>query len=306
MTIVVCVLDRGCDMTNPYLQPFAGTGFTTGGGGNGSPISGATHGTYCAGIVARSYLANGGAAPDLRIMPVAIKNVVGSMSATEIAEGITWATGNGAHIISMSTPFSPTNFGNADAGLINTAIQNAINSNVVMCVATGNGNRSVIDYPANRPGVIAVGACDTNGNRVVSASLPGGGTWGSNYGPEISVVAPGVNIDTSYLGGTLTSFSGTSAATPQVAGLAALLRSINPNLTNVQVREIIEHTADKVGSPPSDPYVNKVPGDSRTGWNQHMGYGRINVLAALTLAKTTVNPGGDTTPPAAPTGLIIR
>ena len=292
---VVCILDRGCNRDLTYSGSSVTTGITIvpktatnprGESGNGSPILDVrgkpiSHGTLCAGVLARTYSVNGGVAGSLQIMSVAFQDDMGPHSADEIARGIKWATDHGARIISMSQTFTPTNFGSADATLINTAIQYAIDHNVIICAATGNQNQAAIHYPANQLGVIAVGACESNGQRVMSEPIPGGsGTWGSNYGPQMSVVALGVEVATG-LGSPLNTFYGTSSAAPQVAALAALILSINPQLTNVQVRRIIEHTADKVGSPPSDPYV--------AGWNQHMGYGPIDVLAALTLASKTVN-----------------
>lgn len=258
---IVCVLDRGCDMDHASLAPFAAPGITitpTGESGTGAPIPDSQgkpirHGTLCAGIIAHTYISAFTSGPlgfvgvprTLRIMPVAIQDDTGPNSGSEIARGINWATNHGAHIISMSLTFSPTNFLPADAALINIAIQNAINSNVVMCVATGDGGHDKIDYPANQPRVLAVGACDPAGQRVRSASIPTGGTWGSNFGPEISVVALGINVDTSYLGaGYVSSFLGTSAAAPQVSALAALILSAYPSLSNTIVRALIERNAD--------------------------------------------------------------
>ena len=160
-----------------------------------------------------------------------------------------------------------------------------------------------------------------------SPASPDGETWGSNFGPEISVVAPGVlvpttdrqgadgyNVDGS--GGTwagvvypsfgdaagdyVTVFDGTSAATPHVAGLAALLLSEYPGLTNAEVRRIIERTADKTGT---TAYVETAGYDSGT-WNQNMGYGRISVRKALDLADLMIRdwPGDTGTEPSAPSG----
>lgn len=305
-TVVVCILDEGCDLTHPDLQ-FSTPGINLGTMmPDGSPTG--NHGTACAGIAAaRNNNAEGiaGVAGNCQIMPLAFS----TWSDTEVAAGINFATANGANVISMSFGWDLW-----DPAVIDPAIQNAHNNGLVMCVATHNYNSS-ITYPATNPLVIACGASDELDNRKSPASPDGECWWGSDFGAEISVVAPGVRIPTTDRqgnagynhngtpetfpvacapGGTFTYpstgdnagnyyavFNGTSAATPHVAGLAALLLSLNPRLTNIQVRNIIERTADKVGVVP----YAETPGYPNGTWNQEMGYGRINVLRALELAK---------------------
>ncbi|NTV06408.1 MAG: S8 family serine peptidase [Chlorobiaceae bacterium] len=301
-TEVVCVLDEGCDLTHPDLQ-FSTPGINLGTMmPDGSPTG--NHGTACAGIVAATYnnaIGVAGVAGNSRIMPVAFQN----WTDTEVAAGITWASANGARIISMSFGWDPWNH-----AIIDPAIQNAFNNDVVMCVATHNYN-GPITYPATNPLVIAVGASDQIDNRKSPAS-PDGEGWGSNFGAEISVVAPGVFVPTTdrqgmngynnnngaaitwagvyhansgdTAGDYFFWFDGTSAATPHVAGLAALIRSLYPTLTNVQVRAIIERSADKVGVAA---YADD-PGHPNGTWNQEMGYGRINALRALDFADVII------------------
>jgi subtilisin family serine protease len=282
-TVVICVLDEGCDLTHPDLQ-FSTPGINLGTMmPDGSPTG--DHGTACAGIAAARYNnAEGiaGVAGNCRIMPLAFS----TWSDTEVAAGINYATANGADVISMSFGWNAW-----DPAIIDPAIQNAYGNGLVMCVATHNYNGS-ITYPATNPLVIACGASDEVDNRKTPDS-PDGEEWGSNYGPQISVVAPGVHIpttdrqgshgyntDSGAAGNYYLAFHGTSAATPHVASLVALLLSVNPGLTNVQVRNIIEGTADKVGVVP----YAKTPGYPNGTWNQEMGYGRINVLRALNRA----------------------
>ncbi len=293
-SVVVCVLDEGCDLTHPDLQ-FSTPGINLGTMvPNGSPTG--DHGTACAGIVAATYdngLGVSGVAGNSRIMPIAFQN----WTDTEVAAGITWATANGARIISMSFGWNPWSH-----AIIDPAIQNAFNNDVVMCVATHNYN-GPITYPATNPLVMAVGASDEIDNRKTPAS-PDGETWGSDFGPEMSVVAPGVHIPTTDRQGaagynssagtagnyTLT-FNGTSAATPHVAGMAALIRTAYPTLSAVQVRALIERTAAKVGVVA---YAD-VAGHPSGTWNQEMGYGRINVLEALDAADLMIKDApGDT------------
>ena len=285
--VTICVLDEGCDLTHPDLQ-YASPGINLGTMmPDGSPTG--NHGTACAGIAAATFnntLGVSGVAGNSRILPVAFQN----WTDVEVAAGINWATANGADVISMSFGWNPWNH-----AIIDPAIQNAFNNDVVMCVATHNHN-GAITYPATNPLVMAVGASDEIDNRK-SPMSPDGEGWGSNFGPEISVVAPGVHIPTTdrqgaqgyntsagTAGDFFLTFNGTSSATPHVAGLAAIIRSANPALTNVQVRNIIERTAEKVGVVA----YAEAAGRPNGTWNQEMGYGRINVFRALDLADIMI------------------
>jgi len=156
----------------------------------------------------------------------------------------------------------------------------------VICITQNEGINS-ITFPSNNPQTIAVGAINRTTSR---ASF-------SNYGTGIDVVAPGVSIRTTDRQGTLgynetagalgdyTSLDGTSFAAPQVAGVAALILSVNPGLTQQQVRNIIESTADKVGN-----YSYTMNAGEQTGltWNNQMGYGRLNAQAAVQAALPTI------------------
>jgi subtilisin family serine protease len=291
-SVVICVLDTGCDLGHPDLD-FVSDGINVGApGSDGSPIAGPTtaigHGTACAGIAAATiHNATGvaGVAGGCQILPVAFTN----WTDAELARGIRYATQNGAHVLSMSLVSSPSSFINRL--IIGLAIQDAFDHNVVLCAATGNGNSESVAYPARHPLVMACGASDQDDNRKTPTSPDGETWWGSNFGAEINVVAPGVLIPTTDVQGSagydsgdyFMTFNGTSAATPHVAGLAALLISANDTLSNVEVQEIIERTADKVGD---RLYLLSGPNGS---WNEEMGYGRINAYRAL---KAAVIRGG--------------
>ena len=293
-TVVVAVLDEGVDLSHPDLR-FAAPGINLGSmSGDGSPTG--NHGTACAGIIAATFnnaLGVAGVAGNARLLPIAFQ----SWSDVEVAAGINYARTHGAGVISMS--FGLNAWSHA---LIDPAIAAAFASDLVMVVATHNYN-SAITYPATNPLVIAVGASDEVDHRK-SPTSPDGEAWGSNFGPQISVVAPGVHIPTTDRRGTLgynsgsgaagdyaLAFNGTSAATPHVAGLAALIRALYPSLTNVQVRALIERSAEKTGLVA----FADVAGHANGSWNQEMGYGRINVLRALDAADILIKDApGDT------------
>ena len=149
-----------------------------------------------------------------------------------------------------------------------------------MVFASGNDS-GPITFPANfDENILVVGASNKYGNKADF----------SNYGKEIDVVAPGIDIPTTGWTKTDTStynyikFSGTSASCPQVAAIAALILSINPNLTSKEVCNIIEKTAQKVGSKAYTSYSNRPNGT----WNEYMGYGLVDATAAVKVAKLTL------------------
>lgn len=307
--VIVCILDQGCDLTHPDLH-FSTPGINLGTmAPNGSPTG--NHGTACAGIVAAAYNnAQGvaGVAGECQIMPLAFD----TWADTEVAAGINYAANppagvTRADVISMSFGWNAW-----DHTIIDPAIQNAHNAGLVMCVATHNYD-SAITYPATNPLVMACGASDEIDNRKSPTSPDGESWWGSDFGPEMSVVAPGVHIPTTDRQGNVgyntspgtagdyfMTFNGTSSATPHVAGLAALICSRYPALTNAQVRSIIERTAEKVGTVA---YV-ETPGYPNGTWNQEMGYGRINALRSLDFADVMIKdyPGDTGVEPSTPPG----
>jgi hypothetical protein len=298
-SVVVCVLDEGCDLGHPDLV-FSEDGVKLDTmAGDGSPTG--PHGTACAGIVAGVFDNTAGVtgvAGNCQVMPLAFVN----WTEAEVAAGIHYATDNGAQVISMSFGWNAW-----DPAIIDPAIQHAHDNDVVMCVATHNYNGAVT-YPATNPLVMACGASDQIDNRKSPAS-PDGEGWGSNFGPAVSVVAPGVLIPTTdQLGADgydpaadyITDFNGTSSATPHVAGLAALLRSVYPTLDKAGVRNAIERSAEKVGVVP---YADTA-GYPNGSWNQEMGYGRINVYRALDLADLMIRdaPADSGSEPGVPAG----
>jgi len=149
----------------------------------------------------------------------------------------------------------------ASADFLHEAIKYAYERDVVLVAATGNDNTNRPGYPAAYPEVFAVGATTSDKQRAAF----------SNYGDYVDVVAPGDSIASTYIGGQYAALSGTSMASPHVAALAGLIRSVNPSLTNVEVMEIMRQTANDLGDP---------------GFDQYYGYGEIDVQKALSTAAS--------------------
>jgi subtilisin family serine protease len=184
------------------------------------------HGTFVAGVVRQ-------AAPDAIIMPVRVLNNEGRGSTAQVAEGIRWATANGADVINMSL-HTPT-----DTRVLREAVADAIGKGVVVVAAYGNeGKYLPAAYPADYPSVISVMATDQNDRR---ASF-------SNYGRPGVVAAPGVNIISAYPEQMYAIGSGTSYAAPWVAGEAALIKSLKPSATPDEVLRIIQRSANDVSA----------------------------------------------------------
>jgi subtilisin family serine protease len=299
--VVICILDEGCDLDHPSLT-FSDDGINLGTmQTSGSPTG--PHGTACAGIAAAkiSDIGIAGVAGNCKILPLAIND----WTDVQVAAGINYAVDKKVDVINMSFGWDGWNH-----EIIDSAIQSAFDNNIVMCACTHNDN-GAIRYPATNPLVIAVGATSTDDNRKTPLS-PDREKWGSNYGDVVvdnkvtgvSVVAPGIRCPTTDIlgnGGYYTGsgsmdwkgirynnvgtpdgnyffiFNGTSAATAHVSGLAALLKSRDQGLSNANIRNIIEKSADKVGS---FPYTD-IPGFPNGSRNQFMGYGRINLFNAL-------------------------
>ena len=165
---------------------------------------------------------------------------------------------------------------------INSAVTNGRNGKgCVVLFAAGNNNNNSVSYPASNPNVIAVGASSNCDARKSPTSCDGEYWWGSNYGTGLDIVAPGVKIYTTDLTGSHgysstdynPTFNGTSSATPNAAGVAALILSLRPDYTGIQVRQMLESTCDKIGG---YTYQANVSGQPNGTWCSDVGYGRVN------------------------------
>ena len=268
--------------------------------GQGTPYdSYQYHGQACAGIIAASHNSIGiaGIAPNSLIVPIRIQRDTNTFfSAKRIQKAITkaWETYN-AQILSNSWGGDYNDF--ITCGFQKAMQEGRGGKGCVVVIASGNKCRSYVEYPASITGVIAVGATDRCGQRAgsgncgnVCESWPNANVQsGSSYGNRLSVVAPGTHVYTidrmgndGLLSGNYNpDFNGTSAACPHVSGVAALVLSINPSLTHSQVKEIIEKTAQKVGSYSYNNYYEHPNGK----WHDEMGYGMVNAYHALAMAK---------------------
>ncbi|MDP2692884.1 MAG: S8 family serine peptidase [bacterium] len=295
--IKVAVFDEGYEQNHPdLLQNNYGTGYDSDSGTSPSVVWG-NHGTACAGIIGAEQdnnLGVTGVSPRTNLISVSIN--FGSTNYTKLANGLNWSWQNGADIISNSWG------GGGPSTLFDNALTNAFTNGrdglgTIVVFATANSNSGVV-YPANsNPNIIAVGAMSMCGERKNPSSCDGETWWGSNFGPTLDVVAPGVKIATTDRQGTagysttdyVQDFNGTSSACPMVSGVAALILAENPCLSHTQVQDIIEQTTQKVRT---DLYTYSTTGGRPNGtWNNQMGYGLVDAEAAVNLAQITTPPG---------------
>lgn len=214
-----------------------------------------THGTHVAGIAgADTDNGIGIAAMGFNVSMIPVKNTNTSPAISHGYEAVDYAINSGAQVINMS-------WGGPQSSAAGQALMNAAADNGIICVAAaGNNNSSVPMYPCSFDNVFCVGATDANDVRAVF----------SNYGPNVDVMAPGVDI-LSCLAGQPNAYgeqSGTSMAAPFVAGLCGLMLSQNPMLSPDEVQECIESTCDNINNlNPS--YIGQI------------GAGRVNALQAM-------------------------
>ena len=281
--IKVAVLDEGIQTShNDLAGNISGLSFNTVTGTSPSVFSGGAHGTHVAGTIGAikdNNLQVVGVSPLSKIMPVS-----SSMSATpnisaELASGISWAYQNGADIINNSWGDQGGQYFNQLYSVIlENAITNALtlgrnNKGTLIVFASGNWANLGMDYPANfNDNITTVGSISNNGLRASSSA----------NGIKLDLVAPGVNILSTVPNNSTGPNSGTSMASPHVAGVCALILSANPCLTSQQVRNIIEQTSQKVGG-----YSYTITAGRPNGtWNSQMGYGLVDAYAAVQMAQS--------------------
>lgn len=258
--ITVAVIDSGIDGTHPELRDrvVAGYDFTN---DDADPTDDHGHGTHVAGIVAMTAnngVGSAGICPRCSLMPVKVLDANNAGRWSDVAAGIIFAADQGAHIINMSLG------GASDSRIVREAVDYATDKGSLVIAAAGNGRTDEPFYPAAYDNVISVSATRNDDSR-----------WSlSNFGSHIDVAAPGYaifsthNDQNNYYHGYLF-MSGTSMASPHVAGLAGLLWAQDPSRSAEEIRSLILENVDDLGEP---------------GWDVHYGHGRIN--AHRSLAKT--------------------
>jgi type VII secretion-associated serine protease mycosin len=300
---VVAVLDTGVQANHPDLAGRVLPGYnfvssTT----NASDDNG--HGTWVAGIIAANTNNGRGIAGiswSDKILPVKIMGSNGTGSTSNLTSGIVWAANNGAHIINMSVggfPYSKA---------VEDAVNYAWGKGAVLVGAAGNNNRREDFYPASYANVVSVSATQMNDEF---------SHW-SSYGPKVEVSAPGSSILTTNCtvspcvyatSGETIPISGTSFATPNVAGVLALIKARYPSFTPSQLVARLYETVDDLGYPGRDELygrgrvnalramgvsVPQVRHTHRDAWEANDGIGSARTIAIGATTSPTLYPAGD-------------
>lgn len=295
--IRIAVIDDGVQRSHPDLvnniDPL-GFGLDASNATTGENLSNLqSHGTSCAGIIAAQANNNigvAGIAPLCKIIPVNLSIDDSGTFGTnaQIAECIDWAWNQGgADVLSNSYG------GGLASSLVHDAIKRATTmgrggKGAIVLFSSGNADAGLLN-PAIFPETIAVGGVSMCNQRKSPASCDGEEFWGANFGVGLDITAPAVKIATTRVTGTgrapnqdydLT-FNGTSSSCPMVAGVAALVLSVNDQLSFTQVREILERSATKAGT-----YTySRVVGQPNGSWNAELGHGVVNAKNAVLAAQ---------------------
>lgn len=236
--IKVAVLDTGIDPDHRDLAGNVKAHVDFTGSRHGSEdVQG--HGTHCAGVIGamENDLGMVGVAPEVELYSAKVLGDNGSGGYDSIVKGIRWAMEMGVDVISMSLGSS-----SKPPAFVHQAIKDAYNKGIVLVAATGNEN-SPVCWPAAFDEVIAVSAVDQVLQRAKF----------SNYGIQNEIAAPGVDIVSTYKNGTYARLSGTSMATPLVAGAVALIIARHKDLMNgirpqlAEVYQILETMVRDLG-----------------------------------------------------------
>lgn len=283
-TAVIAIVDDAVDISHPDLAPnlwvnpgeIAGNSIDDDGNGyvddvNGwdvasndndpsPPSSTFRHGTHVAGIASAATNNGTGIAAigfSCKLMCVKTTNELNLI--THGYQGIVYAADNGADVINCS--WGGTTPGTTGQNIINYALA----SGCIVVAASGNDNTNVPFYPASYPGVVSVASTRDNDTK----------SGFSNYGPTITVSAPGSNIYSTLPGGAYGYLSGTSMASPLVAGLLGLMRSYHPGMPNADLVNCLKSSAVSIDA-------------LNTSYSGQLGAGRIDAAAAMTCVEVAL------------------
>ncbi|MDR3626570.1 MAG: S8 family serine peptidase, partial [Ignavibacteriaceae bacterium] len=252
--VIIGIIDTGIDYLHPALGGGFGTGFKVIGGydfvnNDNDPIDDNGHGTHVAGIIAAKGDSLTGIAPDASLMAFKVLNSEGYGTESSVLAGIEQAvdpnndgdTEDKVDIVNMSLG------GSGDSNdPLSIAVDNATSIGVTFCIAAGNsGNYNTIGSPGAAVSAITVGAADESGNIAYFSSM---GPDKGDYYIKPDVIAPGVNIYSTYLDSSYATLSGTSMATPYVTGVCALIKNIHPDWAPELIKSSIVNTADNTSA----------------------------------------------------------
>lgn len=271
-TIIIAIIDTGIaspnheDMGGGKVLPgwnfINGTNNTADDNGHGTRVSGiaAANGNNGLGVCGIDWNA--------KILPLKVLSATGTGNTVDIYNAVAYAESYGVEVINLSlgsTGNDPT---------LETKCASAYAAGIILVAAMGNVGSGVVQnsvvYPAAYSSVIGVGSVDANDN-LSSFSVYGSGD------KTTELVAPGEYIYTTcldgrkYASGSFGESSGTSFASPQVAGLCALMKAKYPTMTNEQIRLALHNTADDLGA---------------SGYDIYFGYGKINMQNALSMTAS--------------------
>jgi hypothetical protein len=249
--VTIAILDTGVDASHEDLISKIVPGWNI--YNNNSDFTDvAGHGTAVAGTAAAASNNGMGVASvcwGCKLMPVRVSDASGNATYSAIASGLTWAADHGARVANISYIVS-------DSSAVTSAAQYFQSKGGV--VTSSAGNYSAFSNSSDNPYILTVSATDQSD--VIY--------YYSNTGKNIDLAAPGDSF-TTQMGGGYVSTGGTSYSSPIVAGVAALVISVNPSLSGAQIQNILKQSADDLGAP---------------GWDTTYGSGRVNAAQAVSMA----------------------
>ena len=253
--VKVAVLDTGIAPRHPDLRVQGGASFVP---GVQSWHDDHYHGTHVAGTIAASSNDLGvvGVAPDALLYAVKVLDANGRAHTSWVLNGLAWCRRRGMDIANLSLG---SRVDTHDPGTYSQAYERAAKSlrdDGILAVAAAGNDGSYVGNPARCPSFMAVSSIDCRRRR---SSF-------SNFGPQVEVCAPGSGVRSTYPPTRYRTLSGTSMATPHVAGVAALVKERHPAMSGDAIRVHLWRTALDLGSPGRD-------------W--HFGFGQVNARRAV-------------------------